>query len=277
MAIEDAVKLIKIACKVWSLGYDQFNRLDFRDGGETDCSALVIIVCERSGLLNGNDIRRSKGATYTGNMRAQFKRRGWRVLPNLDRDDLRPGDVLLADGHHTAMFVGGNKLAQASIDERGEITGGDLGNRTGRETVVRSYYDRPWSCVLRFRGTAGPVTSAAPVVVNPGALELDGVIGAESARKLRFVLDRPRSGVIDRPTVVALQRHIGAPDHDGVISNQNSAAVAAHWPALRSFTVGPGDSDAVRVLQARLGVTVDGELGPKTARALQKKLNTGHL
>jgi hypothetical protein len=277
MAIQDAVKLIKTACKQWSLGYDQFNRLDFRDGGETDCSALVILVCEQTGLLPRNDIRKSKGATYTGNMRAQFTKRGWRVLSNLSLSELQPGDVLLADGHHTAMFVGNRKLAQASIDERGQITGGALGNRTGRETVVRSYYDRPWSCVLRFQGTAGPVGSTPPAGANPGALEVDGVIGVASAKKLQAVLGRPRTGAIDKATFAALQTRIGAPDHDGVASNQNSAAVAAHWPALKSFTVGPGSSQSVEVLQARLGVTRDGELGPKTARALQKKLNTGHL
>ena len=79
MAIQDAVNLIKTACTKWSLGYDQSNRLDFRNGGETDCSALVILTCERSGLLHGNNIRRSIGATYTGNMRASFKARGWQV------------------------------------------------------------------------------------------------------------------------------------------------------------------------------------------------------
>ncbi|BEL04109.1 hypothetical protein Q0Z83_023000 [Actinoplanes sichuanensis] len=96
--------------------------------------------------------------------------------------------------------------------------------------------------MLRFGGAAGPVTSPSPTVVNPGALEVDSVIGAESARRLRGALGRPRPGVIDKPTFAALQAFIGAPDHDGVASNQNSAAIAAHRPALRSFTVGRGSS-----------------------------------
>ena len=56
MAVQDAVKLIKTACTEWNLGYDQSNRLDFRKGGETDCSALVILTCEQSGLLPRNNI-----------------------------------------------------------------------------------------------------------------------------------------------------------------------------------------------------------------------------
>jgi hypothetical protein len=270
MAIQDAIKLIETACTQWSLGYDQWNRLDFRDGGETDCSALVILTCEQTGLLPGNNIRRAIGATYTGNMRANFQTRGWRVLANLPVSQLQPGDVLLNDGHHTAMCVGNGQIAQASIDEHGNIAGGEPGNRTGGETLVRSYYDFPWSCVLRFDGTGQ--SSAAS-----GVLTVDGVIGEASAKKLQAILGLPLTGVIDKGTFAALQTHVGAPYRDGIASNQNSAAIAAHWPALKSFTVGTGGSASVKSLQARIGVTQDGELGPITARALQTHLNTGRL
>jgi LysM domain-containing protein len=158
MAIQNAVDLIKDACTQWNLGYDESNRLDFRKGGETDCSALVILTCEQSGLLPGNNIRKDIGATFTGNMRANFQSRGWRVLPDLPVSQLRPGDVLLNDRDHTAMYVGNGQVAQASIDEHGHATGGRSGDQTGRETLVRSYYNFPWNCVLRFHGTAQPVT-----------------------------------------------------------------------------------------------------------------------
>ena len=279
MAIQDAVNLIKTACTQWSLGYDQKNRLDFRNGGETDCSALVILTSEQAGLLRGNNIRKSIGATFTGNMRANFRDRGWQVLPNLPVSQLQPGDVLLNDSRHTAMYVGNGQLAQASIDERGHIAGGGSGDQTGRETLVRSYYDFPWSCVLRFHGTAQPATAspAAAKPATPGALIVDGVIGDASAKKLQAILGLPRTGVIDKGTFTALQTHVGAPFRDGIASNQNSAAIAAHWPALKSFTVGPGGSASVKSLQARVGVTQDGELGDITARAFQTRLNTGQL
>jgi len=161
MAIQDAVTLIKTACTQWNLGYDQSNRLDFRKGGETDCSALVILTCEQSGLLPRNNIRKGIGATYTGNMRANFRARGWQVLPNLPVSQLHPGDVLLNDSEHTAMYVGNGQIAMASIDEHGHALGGKPGDQTGRETLVRSYYNKPWSCVLRFHGTA-PAPPAPP-------------------------------------------------------------------------------------------------------------------
>lgn len=267
MSIQDAVNLIKTACTQWNLGYDQFNRLDFRNGGETDCSALVILTCERSGLLPGNNIRRSIGATYTGNMRASFEARGWQVLPNLPVSQLRPGDVLLNDGDHTAMYVGNGQIAQASIDEHGHPSGGESGNQTGGETLVCSYYNFPWSCVLRFHGTAQP----------PSVLIVDGVIGEASAKTLQAILGLPQTGVIDKGTFTALQTHVGAPYRDGIASNQNSAAIVAHWPTLKSFTVGAGGSPSVKSLQARIGVTQNGELGEITARAFQTRLNTGQL
>jgi len=153
VAIQDAINLIKTACTEWNLGYDQSNRLDFRKGGETDCSALVILTCEQAGLLPRNNIRKGIGATFTGNMRANFQASGWRVLANLPVSQLQPGDVLLNDADHTAMYVGNGQIAQASIDEHGHASGGASGDQSDRETLVRSYYNFPWSCVLRFHGT----------------------------------------------------------------------------------------------------------------------------
>jgi len=91
-------------------------------------------------------------------MRANFRTRGWQVLRNLPVSQFHPGDVLLNDEHHTAMYVGNGQIAMASIDEHGHASGGAPGDQTGRETLVRSYYNKPWSCVLRFHGTAQPGT-----------------------------------------------------------------------------------------------------------------------
>ncbi|HAQ1358672.1 TPA: hypothetical protein IX176_000598 [Enterococcus faecium] len=41
-SIKKFIERMNYWCQTVSLGYDQSNRQDFRDGGETDCSALVI-------------------------------------------------------------------------------------------------------------------------------------------------------------------------------------------------------------------------------------------
>ena len=63
---------------------------------------------------------------------------------------LKRGDVLLNEGNHTAMFIGSGELVQASINEKGTTTGGQTGYQTGKEIWIRSYYNYPWNCVLRY-------------------------------------------------------------------------------------------------------------------------------
>ena len=65
------------------------------------------------------------------------------------------GDVLLNTVHHTAMFCGNHTLVQASINEKGGAVGGVPGDQTGREFWIRSYYNYPWNCVLRYPEAAG--------------------------------------------------------------------------------------------------------------------------
>ncbi|HST65808.1 MAG TPA: NlpC/P60 family protein [Mycobacteriales bacterium] len=279
MAIQDAVDHIQTVCTKWNLGYNsEGRRLNFYDGGETDCSALVIFVCEQAGLLPGNNIKKHHGATFTQNMRKEFSACGWKVLPVPAVSQLKPGDVLLRDQHgathgHTAMYVGHGHMAYASSDKDGKA-----GDGSGTETLVARYHPDGWDCVLRFQGTANPTPPGPPA--KDGGLDVDGVIGPRSARKLRAVLGLPAGEVIDEVTVKAVQAHVGAPYHDGIASNQNAADIAAHWPALKSFTVGSGGSESVKALQKWLGMTgadQDGELGGRTARALQTRLNTGRL
>ncbi|WP_368251973.1 NlpC/P60 family protein [Enterococcus sp. 2201sp1_2201st1_B8_2201SCRN_220225] len=132
-------------CQTVSLGYDQSNRQDFRNGGETDCSALVIYALKEAGFDTGT-------ASYTGNMRSNLSARGWLVLSN--NGNPQPGDILLNDINHVAVYIGGEKLAQASIDENGRITGGAGGDQTGRETNISNYYNYPWTCYLRWGGSS---------------------------------------------------------------------------------------------------------------------------
>ena len=66
------------------------------------------------------------------------------------------GDVLLNTSHHTAMYCGNGKEVEAFINE-GTATGGKPGDQTGREFLIRSYRNYPWTHVLRYTkdGTTG--------------------------------------------------------------------------------------------------------------------------
>lgn len=43
------------------------------------------------------------------------------------------------------------KIAHASIDENGKISGGIAGDQTGKEVCIRSWYSKPWNAVIRFK------------------------------------------------------------------------------------------------------------------------------
>ena len=42
-------------------------------------------------------------------------------------------------------------IAHASIDENNKAKGGNSGDQTGKEVCVRTWYNKPWGCVIRFR------------------------------------------------------------------------------------------------------------------------------
>lgn len=131
-------------------GYDQTNRW----GADYDCSSFVISAFKAAGV--------PLTCTYTGNMRGDMLRNGFADVTasvNLTTGaGLQGGDVLLNHKHHTALYIGGDKLVQASINERGTTTGGATGDQTGKEICTRAYYNYPWDCVLRYVGNGTAAT-----------------------------------------------------------------------------------------------------------------------
>ena len=41
-------------------------------------------------------------------------------------------------------------IAHASIDEHGKAKGGKAADQTGKEVCIRTWYNKPWNCVIRF-------------------------------------------------------------------------------------------------------------------------------
>ena len=77
---------------------------------------------------------------------------------------LQRGDVLLNIRHHTAIYCGNGMEVEASINENGGVTGGQPGDQTGREFLVRPYRNYPWDCVLRYTGADA---GAVPEKIKP--------------------------------------------------------------------------------------------------------------
>lgn len=151
--IEKAVKWMENMANDNSHGYDQIYR--WGEKGDYDCSAAVIAAWEQAGVKV-----KTAGATYTGNMLSVFKKNGFVDVTSkvnlYTGDGLQRGDVLLNTVHHTAMYCGNGKEVEASINEKGTATGGKPGDQTGREFLIRSYRNYPWTNVLRYAGRGNP-------------------------------------------------------------------------------------------------------------------------
>lgn len=169
-------------------GYAQDNRW----GPDYDCSSFVITALRKAGF--------ALNATYTGDMRKALLAAGFKDVTakvNLGTGSgVQRGDVLLNDSSHTALALGGGKIVQASINEKGTVTGGQTGDQTGKEIYTRSYYNFPWNVVLRYKAvnitTAdGPSGTPAPTTGTEFSLNFrilrEGCKG-EDVRALQLML-----------------------------------------------------------------------------------------
>lgn len=164
--VESVVSWLEAVAADPSHGYDQVNRW----GPDYDCSSLVITAWQTFGIP-----LKSKGATYTGNLRSAALRCGFvDVTAQVQRATgagLKRGDILLNTKHHVATYCGNGKEVEASINERGTARGGKPGDQTGREILVRAYRNYPWDYVLRYPEQAeAPVTTPSVSVVAPKVL-----------------------------------------------------------------------------------------------------------
>lgn len=149
--------------EVANVGYSQPRRRRIRHGGAMDCSSGSLQCSSNSGYEIG-------GAYWTGNMRSELVAAGWQWIPKFSVDDLRPGDLLLADGH-VVVYMGPrdhprhghipHAIGEANLDENGDIYGPQDGDQTGEETRTRPYYTYPGGWLGVLRAPAVPHNPAA--------------------------------------------------------------------------------------------------------------------
>jgi hypothetical protein len=179
--VEKAVDYMKKIAADPKHGYSQVNRWGSPGTwSDYDCSSLVISAYQAAGVPV-----KDKNATYTGNMYNAFTACGFKDVTSkinlATGKGLIAGDVLLNHANHTAMMISSSQLAQASIDENGNIMGGKVGDQTGYEIHTRSYYNYPWNCVLRYPEAAKP---AEKVLDKKGYKKGQATIGVLALKQL---------------------------------------------------------------------------------------------
>ena len=241
-------------------GYDQGSRW----GPDYDCSSLVISAYKKAGV--------PLTCTYTGNMKADMLAHHFgdvtKMVNLTSGTGLIRGDVLLHETHHTAMYMGGGKLAHAAGNEYGKALGSRTGDQTGKEICVTGYFNFPWQCVLRYeKDDAGPEPAPAPsgfYVVKP----LDTLWGISQALGVDMVELARINGISDLNLIhpgQALKLPGTESDHS---PEPEAETVSVDLPVLRKGDTGP----AVKALQSLLlnaGIDVgpwgvDGDFGEDT-------------
>lgn len=205
-------------------GYDQQSRW----GPNYDCSSLVISAFKAAGL--------PLTATFTGNMKYDFLRHGFIVVTD---GTLKRGDVLLHEKNHTALYISNGQIVQASINERGGITGGQTGDQTGGEICIRGYYNYPWDCVLRYVGDLDE---------SP---ESDAEVETESNLGTGLIRRGQTGARVERVQALLIYFHGVSCGPDGVDGD-----------------FGPNTEKAVKEFQVKSGLPADGIVGNLTANEL---------
>lgn len=126
------------------------NRYGYSWGGwgpwDFDCGHAVIDAWEKAGV----PLKTVGGATWTGNMRDACLKCGFKDVTGLVNFStgvgLKANDILLNRDNHAAQYIGDGRLVHARSSEGNEISG----DQNGREFLVQSYFNYPWTHVLRY-------------------------------------------------------------------------------------------------------------------------------
>ena len=286
--IEKAIKQMEDWAADSTHGYDQ--RYRWGEKGDFDCSAAVIQAWENAGVPV-----KTKGATYTGNMLPVFKKCGFKDITssiNLSTGSgLKRGDVLLNTKHHAAMYCGSGYEVEASINEKGTITGGKPGDQTAREFLKRTYRNYPWTNILRYTDEIPEVVVTVPDAKIDSVKEVQVWLNNNYSSGL--TLDGLYGSLTKKALVKALQKELGmvARDIDGIYGPKTNSKVKVLKRGSKGKLVkvlqallvcngqkaayvdgdfGSGTESAVKTIQTRHRIEVDGEAGQHTFSKLCK-------
>ena len=181
---------VRWACRLAeddSVGYEQLPGRDTvaaYDGSaplETDCSALVHWALVLGGGFHDLSCYYGGTAFCTYTETLPLTECGWVAYP-YDPDRIQRGDVLLRDDseggshHHTGFYLGDGLTVEALLDENGNISGGEAGDQSGGEVLIRAN-TYPWTEYLRYEGPGnwnpetGEMTAAKEHISHATAAE----------------------------------------------------------------------------------------------------------
>lgn len=154
--MEKAINWAKTIAANNGYGYDQSTRTSGWDKwqsdpscttqcGSFDCSSFVSAALTTGGYFQTNP-NFNTGNEPQGLEQAGFTKVGTSAATSAD---LKVGDILIASGHHTAIYIGNDQMVEAAHNENRGASGGQIGDQPGDEIRVRDFYNYPWDMVYR--------------------------------------------------------------------------------------------------------------------------------
>ena len=124
--------------------------------------------------------------------------------------------------------TGTHWISNSGSDERGQYTGGQAGDQTGKEWRMRDWYNRPWSCVLRYPDQR--------VALKIAQLAIDAAlndrIGYDQSQNRTYLKQLKAVGWEPSKITVACEADCSA----GVCANVTAAGYLLGIPALQNHT-----------------------------------------
>ena len=119
-------------------------------------------------------------------------------------------------------------MRTALSDENGSYTGGQAGDQTGKEWQMRSWYNRPWSCVLRYPDQKVALKNALLAI----DAALNDKVGYDQSQNRTYLAQLKALGWEPSKITVACEADCSA----GVCANVTAAGHLLGIPALQNHT-----------------------------------------
>lgn len=143
----------------------------------------------------------------------------------IDRTD--GGDNMSTNYRKYILSTGTHYIANSGSDESGKYHGGQAGDQTGKEFCLRSWYKRPWTCVLRF-----PDIRVATLIAQLGIdAALNDKIGYDQYQRDSFWKQLKKVGYLPSKITVACEEDCTA----GVNAIVHAAAYLLGIDALKAI------------------------------------------
>ncbi len=203
--VEDAIQWALATAKDQTHGYSQAHRW----GPDYDCSSFVISSFGHAGFNLGymnwpNDDDHEDDLYYTGNLKQPFIDAGFTWIPaselgGLDTPtNLKRGDIVLREYHHTEIYIGNGYLVGAHGCESSEAhpnRSPATGDQADEVSVIKytNYYGKGYDGVLRLLEepdyATGSYTVTSAVNIRTGPATCYDIISVLPAGSLVKILE----------------------------------------------------------------------------------------